>query len=619
MKFSIVILSAVCLLPLRALEMSRLYTDNMLLQSGRTLEIRGRAEPGEMVRLELDGKNYSGKAGADGKWQIGIPPNKPGGPHEMKVIAPSGSRTIRNILFGEVWLASGQSNMHMELQQTDGAAAEVAASTDPELRIFKVRAQTSVTPANDIQGSWLSASPETSKTFAAVPYYFAKELRRELKVPVGIIAASLGGTEAESWMAPELLKRLPETVSRYKELQQAIPVVENSPRKVDLDDSGWMKENLPSDGWSKQEKRIHWDYELYPIEYNGVIWARKAVELPADWAGKDLTLSLGTVDDYETTYFNSEEIGKTTKHTLVRRVYEIPGHLVKAGRNVIAVKTFKIGWGGLTGPESIMFLQRKGTDDKIPVGGEWLYRASKLEFKEISPRLPSSLYNGMIAPLLGYGIRGVIWYQGEANAYPSGAKKYRNVFGALIEDWRKVFGSGEIPFYFVQLAGFKTNNGDGWPLLRDAQRRTLEIPNTGMATAIDIGNPKDIHPGNKREVGRRLALWALVKDYGQKKVPSGPLYRSMKVENGKIRVSFDYAEGLRSKDGQPLRNFEIAGKDGRFLPAKAEISGNTVLVSNETVTAPAAVRYAWKDYPENLNFCNGADLPASPFVSEAVK
>ncbi len=619
MKFSIVILSAACLLPLRALEMSRLYTDNMILQSGRTLEIRGRAEPGETVRIELDGQNYSGKAGSDGKWQIGIPSHKPGGPHEMKVTAPSGSKTIRNILFGEVWLASGQSNMHMELQQTDGATAEVAASTDPELRIFKVRAQSSVTPENDVQGSWLAASPATSKTFAAIPYYFAKELRRELKVPVGVIAASLGGTEAESWMAPELLKRLPETVGRYAELQRAIPVVENSPRKVDLDDSGWMKENLPADGWSKQEKRIHWDYELYPIEYNGLIWARKAVELPADWAGRDLTLSLGTVDDYETTYFNGEEIGKTTKHTLVRRIYEIPGRLVKAGRNVIAIKTFKIGWGGLTGPENIMFLQRKGTGGKIPVGGEWLYRASQLEFKGISSRLPSSLYNGMIAPLLGYGIRGVIWYQGEANAYPSGAKKYRNVFGALIEDWRKVFGPGEIPFYYVQLAGFKNNNGDGWPILRDAQRRTMEIPATGMATAVDIGNPKDIHPGNKREVGRRLALWALVKDYGQKKIPSGPLCRSMKVENGKIRVSFDYADGLRSKDGQPLRNFEIAGKDGRFLPAEAEISGNTVLVSSKTVTAPVAVRYAWKDYPENLNFCNGADLPASPFVSEAAK
>lgn len=619
MKGPILFLAAICLLPLQALEMSRLYTDNMVLQSGRTLEIRGRGTPGETVRLELGGKNFTGKTDPSGKWKIELPAQNPGGPHEMKITADSGSQTIRNLLFGEVWLASGQSNMHMELQQTDGASAEIAASTDPELRIFKVRAQSAVTPAEDVQGAWMAASPATAKTFAAVPYYFAKELRRELKVPVGIIAASLGGTEAESWMSPDLLKRLPETAARYEELRKAIPVVERSPRKVDIDDSGWMKEGISPEGWNRQAKRIHWDYELYPIEYDGVIWARKTVELPADWAGKDLTLSLGAVDDFETTYFNGEEVGKTTKHTLARRLYEIPGRLVKAGMNTLAVKTSKIGWGGLIGPENVMFLQKKGTEDKVPVGGEWLYRASRLEFKGISSRLPSSLYNGMIEPILGYGFRGVIWYQGEANAYPAGAKKYRNVFGALIEDWRKEFGLGKIPFYYVQLAGFKNSNGEGWPLLRDAQRRTLEIHNTGMATAVDIGNPKDIHPGNKREVGRRLALWALVKDYGQKKVPSGPLYRSMKTENGKLRVSFDYADGLRSKDGQPLRHFEVADKDGRFLPAEAVIDGSSVVVFNRDIAVPVAVRYAWKDYPEALNFINGAELPASPFIGEAGK
>ncbi len=615
MKYWMILWSMACLCSLGALELPRFYGDNMVLQANRPLALRGSGTPGETVRVEIDGAHYSGVADAGGHWQVQLGPHGYGEGYELKIAAPSSSRTIRNVAFGEVWLASGQSNMQMTLAQTDGAAQAIAASADPGLRVFTVKPTAAVAPLNDVEGSWAVSAPGTAKNFTAAGYYFAVELRRELNVPVGIIAASWGGTAVESWMAPALLGELPETKARYMELRQALPVVERSPRELNLDDSGWMREDVSTEGWSRQARRIHWDYELYPIEYNGVIWARKEVELPPDWAGRDVTLSLGTVDDYETTYFNGEEVGGTARHTLARRVYEIPGKLVRSGKNTIAVKTFKFGWGGLTGPENIMFLQLKGTDGKVPIGGEWLYRASKLEFKGISQRLPGTLYNGMIAPLTGYGIRGVIWYQGEANAYVPAARAYRNIFGAMITDWRKAFGQVGMPFYYVQLAGFRNRNGEGWPLLRDAQRRTLELPGTGMASAIDIGEAGDIHPKNKKDVGVRLARWALANTYGKKLVPGGPLYREMKIEGDKVRVYFDYADGLRAGNGS-LRYFELSGRDGKFHPAAAEISGDTVLVSAKEVAAPTAVRYCWLDYPEYPNLYNSAGLPASPFISE---
>jgi sialate O-acetylesterase len=608
--------TACCLSSLHALELSGLYADNMVLQAGRSLKIQGKSAPDETVQIEIDGKVFSGKAAANGCWMIELPPQAPGGPHVFKIAAASGSKIFHNVLFGEVWLASGQSNMNMALQHTDQADAEIRTAEDPDLRIFRVGLKTSATPVSDVHGRWVAATPETAKGVSAVAWYFAKELRQELKVPVGIITASHGGTAAESWMSAEALHSLPETAGSYAGLQKSIQALEQAPTNVDLDDSNWMEEGIPLENWNRQKRRIHWDYELHPVEYDGVIWARKEIELPADWAGQDLILSLGKIDDYETTFFNGTEIGKTTQHTLAVRVYEIPGALSKAGKNLLAVKTFKIGWGGLIGPDKVMFLQRKGSEDKVPVGGEWLFRAAKLEFKMISPRLPTSLYNGMIAPLRQYPIRGVIWYQGEANAQPENAKKYRNTFAALIEDWRRAFDQETMPFYYVQLAGFKTNLGNGWPLLREAQRRTLEIPNTGMASAFDIGDPKDIHPGNKREVGRRLALWPLVNEYGHNKIPSGPLLREIQVENGKVRIFFNYGQGLKSNDGQPLRHFEIADKNRVFHPATAEISGESLLVYSSQVSKPAVIRYAWKDYLDNLNFSNETDLPASPFIAD---
>ena len=615
MIFFLFLLAGFCLSSLQALEISGLYADNMVLQAGKSLKLRGKSDRDETVQIEIDGRYFTGKASPDGCWMIELPPHSPGGPHVLKISASSGSKIFQNVLFGEVWLASGQSNMNMALQQTDKAAAEIRTAEDSELRIYQVGLKTSTAPVSDVQGRWIVATPAMVKSVSAVAWYFAKELRRELKIPVGIITASHGGTAAESWMSAEALQSLPETAESYAGLQKSIRILDQAPDRVDLDDSNWMKEGLPTENWKLQKYRIHWDYEFYPAEYDGVIWARKEIELPTDWAEQDLILSLGTVDDYETTFFNGTEIGRTTKHTLAARVYEIPGSLVKAGRNLLAIKTFKIGWGGLVGPDKAMFLQRKGSDAKVPVGGEWLYRAAKLEFKGIAPRLPSSLYNGMIAPLRQYPIRGVIWYQGEANAQPDNAKKYRNIFAALIEDWRSAFGLEAMPFYYVQLAGFKTNLGDGWPLLRDAQRRTLEVPNTGMASAFDVGNPKDIHPGNKKDVGLRLALWALANEYGLNKIPSGPLFREIQTENSKVRIFFNYAQGLKSSDGQPLRYFEIAGKDGLFHPATAEISGESLLVYSSQVNIPAFVRYAWKDYLDNLNFSNETSLPASPFIA----
>ncbi len=613
-RYLILVLSLSC--SLQALELPGIFSDDMILQANKKLKIWGTAEPGEKISVSLAGENYSATADDKGAWLIETDSFNYGGPHELTVRGQAGSKTIRNVLFGEVWLCSGQSNMQMVLKSTSDSGREIAASDDPKLRFFTVKPTTATSALHDIQGKWLCSSLSTSGNFSAAGYYLGGELRKVLNVPVGIIVSSWGGTGIEGWMSPDTLKSLPETAVRYAELQRAVQVIEKSPRHLDIDDSQWMKDELPDGEWKKISSRIHWDYELYPIEYDGVIWARRNIELPADWAGRDITLSLGVVDDYETTYFNGQEVGKTTKHSLSRRVYEIPGKLVKSGKNILAVKTSKIGWGGMIGPENIMFLQLKDTDKKIPIGGEWLYQPSKLVFRGISPRLPGSLYNGMISPLTGYGIRGVVWYQGEANAYVHAAPQYDRMFKAMIDNWRKAFGQGEFPFYYVQLAGFRNRNGEGWPLLREAQRRTLSVPATGMAVAIDIGEANDIHPRNKADVGRRLARWALAKTYDKNIECSGPLYKGMKVEGNKVKLFFDHAEGLKSKDGAPIRHFEMAGADGEFHPANGEISGKTVILSSPLVNTPVSVRYAWLDFPENINLYNGADLPASPFTTK---
>ncbi len=459
-----------------------LVSDHMLLQRGIPAHIWGWANPGEKVTVSLQSQRASVTADSGGKWQVFLNPIAQGGPADLTV-AGNNSITVHDVLVGEVWVASGQSNMEFRVAQADNSEKEIAGANYPEIRLFLVKRLVSEKPLEDVQGAWVVCSPETVKSHSAVAYFFAREILQKQHVPVGIIDSYWGGTPAQSWTS--------------------MPALEADPTlKFILDD--WQTAML-----------------AYPAA------KQKYDEQLARWN------------------------------------------------------------------ES-----KSGTAPRPPLGTG-------------HPNTPAGLYNGMIAPLAPYAIRGFLWYQGESNASPTHAFAYRRLFRTMIEDWRQAWSIGPLPFYFVQLANF-TSNG-WWPLLRESQTDALALKNTAMAVSIDVGNPKDIHPTDKQDVGHRLALAARAQLYGESIVYSGPLFREMTTEGAQVRVWFDcVGDGLAARGGGALTGFEIAGPDGKFVPAEANIDGDTVVVSSASVLRPASVRYAWADNP-NANLINKEQLPASPF------
>lgn len=437
------------------------FSDHMVLQRDAYVRVWGWASPGEEVRVLLDDQKFLTAADSDGNWSVTLAPHKSGGPHELRV----NDTVFKDVLFGDVWICSGQSNMQWPVRASANPQEEQANASHPEIRLYQVPQTSMEHPLATIGTGWAVCSPETVANFSAVAYFFGRELNSKTGVPVGLINTSWGGTPVESWISRPALRKIPES-------------------------SRWLDDHL----------------------------ARTA----------DPALMASATD----------------------------------------LQKNKSWW-------------------------------------------PGALYNAMIAPFTRYAIRGAIWYQGESNT--DNPELYSRTFPAMIRDWRRAWGQGEFPFYFVQLASFVGN--PGWPGLREAQADALDLPNTGMAVAIDIGDTRDIHPKNKQEVGRRLALWALRDVYRQKVVPSGPLYSGMATNGSKIVLSFDFAQGLRSRDGGPLTGFQIAGADMKFVDAEARIVGDKVEVSSPQVPVPMHVRYAWASDPV-CNLVNGEGLPASPFRTD---
>jgi sialate O-acetylesterase len=649
--------SCCCLLtlPQRAraeVRVPSLIGDNMVLQQGPRARLWGTARPGERVIVRLAGRTARATADARGRWETFLGPLPAGGPFEL-TIAGANTLIFRNVLVGEVWVCSGQSNMEWSLAQAAGGPEDAAQADHPDIRLFTVEKRTAAEPLEDVRGRWVVATPEQAAQFSAVGYYFGRELHQRLKVPVGLINTSWGGTPAEAWTSREMLASRPEfapILERYeKELRNLAQLRQEHGAKLAewerqyavAADSGNRGEGMgyadPSrdaDGWRKMRLPQLW--ETAGMNLDGVIWFRREVEVPAAWAGRDLSLSLGPIDDFDTTYFNGERVGATGGETpeayRFPRRYKVPGALVRAGRSVIAVRVYdRMGGGGFGGAAGSMSLAPAGADG-LALDGEWDYKpetvvaAKRPDYSNYpGPRPgpenqnnPSVLYNAMLAPLTPYTLRGAIWYQGESNA--GRAYQYRTLFPAMIRDWRARWKGGDFPFYFVQLANWKARKQDSidseWAELREAQTMTLHsVPHTGMAVTIDIGDPEDIHPRNKRDVGLRLARWALADTYQQKVVPSGPLYASHAVEGDKIRVRFRHAAGLRTRDGGAPVGFFVAGADRKFFRAEARIEGDAVLVWSQDVARPAAVRYAWADNPE-ANLHNAEGLPASPFRTD---
>ncbi len=562
-----------------------LFSDNMVLQRGIADPIWGWAKPGQKVTVSMTGATEtptkterfavkaSVTAGDDGKWLVKIGPLKEGGPFTLTVSGPQ-NVTLNNVMVGDVWICSGQSNMEMGIGAIN-APDDIAKANNPNIRLFTVPKAAALSPRELTAGQWDVCTPETVVKggwggFSAVGYFFGKNLQENLKVPIGLIHTSWGGTIAEAWTSAEALKTMPDFVPAVEQVetqaknqngpnfaqQMADWWTKNDPGTA----ANWQNSDFDATAWKTMTLPTTWEIAGLP-DFDGVAWFRKEITIPDAWAGKDLMLHLGAIDDNDTTFFNGVALGSTEGWQTLRN-YKIPGNLVKAGRNVIAVRVLDTaGGGGIYGNAADMKIEAAGADPII-ISGAWSYKDSvplaqttpaPMQISN-NPNVTTVLYNGMIAPLVPFGVKGAIWYQGEANA--GRGKQYQTLLPTMIKDWRNRFGVGEFPFYIVQLANFmapQVQPGESaWAELREAQALTSQtLPHTGLAVAIDIGDEKDIHPQNKQEVGRRLALNALAKDYGQKIEYSGPIYDSMKIENGAIRLKFTHADGLQAKRNFP--------------------------------------------------------------------
>ena len=615
-----------------------LFTDNAVLQQGIKAPIWGTADPGERVTVEFAGQTVSTTASAEGKWLVHLSPLKAGGP---RILTISGRNKIvlTNILAGEVWLCSGQSNMERQLGLRAGQQPitdwkqEVAAANYPEIRHFGATQTKAFAPAQTVKGSWTVCSPETVTNFTAIGYFFGRDLYRARQVPIGLIHSSWGGTPAEAWTGEAALRTQPDwtealaqvkllatdPVGTQREIQKQLEAWYQAKDPGSAASPPWSATDLDTRLWKAMTLPTYWENAGYP-DFDGTFWFRRTVDLPEDWNGSNAELHLGAVDDNDTTWVNGVEVGATIGYNLPR-VYRVPAGVLKRSTNVIAVRVLDTGGnGGLYGGDDPMRLvvNAGGKTNSISLAGEWLCRQGvslanvgwpPTDYSQ-SPNAPTVLYNGMIAPLLPYAIRGVIWYQGESNV--GRERQYRTLFPTMIADWRHAWGEGDFPFLFVQIAPYHGNS----PEIREAQLLSWQnTTNTAMAVTIDCGDANDIHPPRKQPMGARLALAARAIAYGEKLEYSGPVFQSMKIEGSEVVLRFTHpGGGLVAKDG-PLKGFTIAGADKIFHPAQAEIRGQTIVVASDVVSRPVAVRYGWANVPEG-NLFNRAGLPASPFRTD---
>lgn len=613
--------------------MPLLFSDGMVLQRNKAIPVWGWADANEKVEVHFNKQTKTITADASGKWMVKLDSEKAGGPFELTITGKN-KIVIKDVLVGEVWICSGQSNMEFQMYKTMNSEKEIADSDYPMIRHFGVAQDLSGSPKEDLkEGKWAVSNKENVKDFTAVGFFFAKKLYAELKIPIGIINTSWGGTCVETWTSREafeksddfkaMIAEVPsvnmdaifETYKRslldnIKKVQgfEVTAANENQFKELGFNDTNWPEIKVPSLWENQQIGNI-----------DGVVWMRKTIVLSAEQAQKEAVLYLSKVDDEDVTYVNGVQVG-TNNIWEAKRIYKIPVGVLKEGSNVIAVRIADYtGGGGIYGDPADLKIDFK--DSNVPLEGLWKFNVVNVKISVSPNSYPSLLYNAMVNPLIPYAFQGVLWYQGEANVWR--AKQYKKAFPLMITDWRAKWDQGNFPFYFVQLSTFNEFNGNSkvgsrWAELREAQTQTLQLPNTGMAVTTDIGNAKDIHPTNKQDVGKRLAAIALNNVYGKKRVYSGPMYKSIEIKGSQIILTFDNTgSGLSSSDnGENLKGFEIAGADKVFYSAKAIIKNNTVIVSSEKVPNPVAVHYGWADDDTDINLFNKEKFPASPFRTD---
>ncbi|XWW48271.1 sialate O-acetylesterase [Fibrella sp. USSR17] len=616
--------------------MARLFTDNVVLQRQKPIPVWGWAKPSEAVKVTLAGQTQQAKADANGKWLVRFSPLEAGGPHTLAATAKSGSASASDVLVGEVWLCSGQSNMEWTVKQTDHFAKEKKNANFPQIRHLRVDHELALTPQQDLKaGPWQLASAETVGDFTAIGFFFARELTQKLNnIPIGLVHSSWGGSQVEGWISKESMLSNDELRGYAQTMpttwQAADSLIDVKLRKnlqvtanlTATDEAKYLDPGYTFAGWRKSDAIGQWEWKDMR-GFMGQGYMAKIVTLPDEMATEQTTLALAENDSPTQVYINGKLVADGTVQG-VRKI-SVPAGTWKAGENKVVIKLGNMvnpNWYGVGLKGSAADLYVEDPLQRISLGGEWRLMpsfAGKHEYKRFMNNVGMSIYNAMIAPLEPMAMRGVLWYQGESNAGRS--YQYRQSFPLLITDWRKKFGQ-EMSFYFVQLANYGANNssnqGSGWAELREAQTMTLSLPKTGMAVITDIGNPKDIHPTNKQDVGHRLALNALKFDYGQDVNYSSPLYEGVKFEGGKAIVSFKHTGGgLVAKDKYGyLKGFEVAGDDKVFHFATAEIHGNTVILSHPNVSKPVAVRYAWADSPDDANLFSADGLPANSFRTD---
>lgn len=612
------------------LQLPLMFSDGAVVQRDRALPVWGWATPGATVEVAFDGRHAKATASGDGAWRVELPAHAAGGPYVLSVRERSGDAvTVSDVLVGDVWLASGQSNMEWPVAQAKDAELEIARANDARIRHFKVPKSWSAQPeARLTDGQWKTASPQTVGQFSAVAYYFARELRAHSDVPIGIIDSTWGGSRIEAWMDADSLGVDAEAMAdRMREVRERderalAEARQRLPGEGDADDTNWRAADLDDRNWSTIQVPALWEAVGYP-GMDGVAWYRTTFELSAKEAAAGVALGLGMIDDSDEVWVNGQRVGGMTNRWNAPRQYDVPAQVLKAGTNHVAIRvTDTGGGGGIHGDAALVHVQPRGGTSR-PFG-TWKFRPAKVtvSMQDDKNQVETLLFNQMIHPLQPYPLRGVIWYQGEANATNELAYRYRDQFASLIGLWRKDWAQPQLPFLWVQLANFRAGGDTGeqspWAVLRESQSHTLRLPATAQVVTIDIGNPDDIHPTNKQEVGRRLALAARHVAYGESLVFSGPVFHGAKMEGARARVMFDLqGSGLAVRGGgSAIQGFELAGEDRRFHPAKATIEGDFVIVTSDTVKQPSFVRYAWSENPEQANLINREGLPASPFRSD---
>lgn len=617
-----------------------LVGNHMVLQRDKPIKIWGYADENEAVKVRFAGNTIT-TTSINGKWHLELPAMKAGGPFKM-MIEGNNKIELEDILIGDVWLCSGQSNMEFNLKDAANGEYEVERAKNPSIRLFSVEKRLELTPIDDTKGKWAVCTPETAKYFSAVGYFFARDINNTLNVPIGLINASWGGTLIETWISKDGLKSEASLESKALSVPGFDTSAFNSAKRkqheiwvnnFEKNDQGfggkylWAQNSYNFSNWETINLPTIWEFTAIEelTGTDGVVWFKKEVELTENDLNKPAALNLGVIQNSNVTFVNGVQVGFTPDEWGRNTSYNIPDFILKPGKNVVTVRISNYGGDGgfASKPEALTLTSTHRT---IDLSGEWKFKVGyKLSTydrpeKEFGPNTaPTLLFNSMINPVGKFSIKGALWYQGESNWFRG--YQYRDLFPRMIADWRAKFKHHDLPFLFVQLANYqekqvRTGNSY-WAEVREAQDMTLKLKRTGMATAIDIGDAGNIHPTNKQEVGRRLALVAKNMVYDIPVVASGPRYQSFQKRGNILLVKFtSVAAGLKAKS-TPVGGFQIAGENKVFEWAKAEIiDKNTVKVYHDAISSPVALRYAWEDNPSDANLINSVNLPAPPFRTD---